>query len=197
MVQEKISKILMKHMVVCTQMKHVELDEKDPYAYFDVMSRETALGSLCLMDGQGLEALLLFRKARIKHPEDFWASNYIGSMALEVNDPANANYYLRNCLEESPENWSARPFVLINYACVQLKLGDFNGALASLDEAIEKAPTLDRAYYMKAVHQAHSGKYKNALELIGEGLKKVPESTELKRMELDLLDILKDVKDGS
>ena len=194
MAKDKMTDVLRKHLIVSAQMKKVKIDENDPYSYCDIMSKETALGSLCLLNNKRLEAISLFVEAHIKHPEDFWATNYIGSMALEINDPAVANLYLRDCLEEAPENWSGRPFTLINYACVQLKLGDFKGGLKSLDEVIEKAPTLDRSYYMKAVHQAHSGNYQKALLVIGEGLKKVPESVDLKRMEFDLLDILRDTK---
>ncbi len=188
--KDKLSEILRKHLVADVQMENKYFDENDPLTYANRMTHLTATGSIFLQRGMYVEAAECLLKAHFERMDDFWANFYLGSMALEANDPAGANYFLWACLEESPEDWIARPMLLTNYSSVQFKLGDFEGAESSLEEAIKLKPTLDGAYYLGAVHKIYRKQYDEASILVKQGLEKAPKSISLKHLELDLQEIM-------
>ena len=188
--KDKLTDILKKHLAANVQMKSVFFDEKDPHSYADRITRLTAVGSIFLQKKMYVEALIYFLQAHFERIDDFWANYYLGSMALEADDPARANYFLRVCLEEAPEDWVGRPIVLTNYSSVQFKLGDFEGAKSSLEEAIMVNPSLDRPYYMGAIHEIYRKQYKEAYEIVKQGLEKSPQSKLLKHLELDIQEIM-------
>ncbi|MBN2566780.1 hypothetical protein JXB02_01685 [Candidatus Woesearchaeota archaeon] len=188
--KDKLTDILAKHLVASVQMKNEYLDESNPKTYADRITRLTGTGAIFLQRGMYPEAYGCFIKSHINHVDDFWANFYLGSMTLEANEPAGANYFFRCCLEEAPEDWAGRPMVLTNYSSVQFKLGDFQGAESSLEEAINLNPDLDRPYYMGAIHHIYRKQYSEAQELIKRGLEKVSESRLLRHLDLDIQEIM-------
>lgn len=190
MEKDKLSDILGKHLVADVQMKNEYFDENDPHIYTERRTHLTATGAIFLQRGMRFEALSCFHRACVERRDDFWARFYLGSMALEVNKPESANYYLRACLEEAPKDWVVKPLLLTNYSSVQFKLGDFKGAESSLEEAIKTNPSLDAPYYMKAIHKIYRRQYNDAYELVKRGLRKVPKSKLLKHLELDIQEII-------
>lgn len=196
MANDKLSDILAKHLVANVDIKNVYLDGNDPRFYADRMTRKTAAGAILLQQGMRLEALDCFRMACKERRDDFWARFYGGVIALEANDPASANYLFRDCLEEAPEDWLARPGLLTDYASCQFKLGDFEGAEASLDEAMAADPSLDRPYYMRAIHYIYQKDTVKALFYVKKGLAYVPDSKPLKHLEIDLLEVFENPEAG-
>lgn len=188
--KDKPSDILRKHLLADTQMKKTYFDENDPHTYANRITNLTATGAIFLQRGMYMEAAKCLLKAHCERIDDFWANYYLGSMALEANDPSGANYFFRACLEEAPEDWIARPTLLNNYASIQLKLGDFEGAESSLEEAIKLDPILDGPYYLSAIHKIYREQYDEASRLVQQGLKQSPKSTLLRHLELDLQEIM-------
>lgn len=192
MANDKHSDILLKCLVADVELKNTYADRDDPRSYSDRMTRSTQTGSIFLQRGMYFDALTCFLRAYAERRDDFWARSHLGSMALEANNPSLANYFLRDCLEEAPEDWSGRPKVLTNLASCQLKLGDFSGAEASLEEAIKIDPSLDRPYYMKSIYHIYTKNLEQALADARKGLEKSPQSYLLKHLELHILEIMDD-----
>ncbi|MDP2750036.1 MAG: hypothetical protein Q8O89_04360 [Nanoarchaeota archaeon] len=193
MTDKKFSDLLARHLVSDAQMEKVYADP-EPLSYADRMTKQTEVGALFLQKNMLKEAVECFYHAFRENPKDFWVNNYLGAIAMEANDPASSNYFLNNCLEEAPHDWIFKPMVLTNFASCQFKLGYFNGAEESLEEAIKLNPELDKPYYMKAVHNMYLNRPNAALSEARRGLEMTPDSFTLRRLELSILEVIQNQK---
>jgi hypothetical protein len=100
-----------------------------------------ALGNLRLAQGKRAEAKAFYEITLRLSPKHKGALNNLALLALEENQPAIAEDYLRRALEQEPQD--AKTFYLL--AKAQLAAGDFQSARASIGQALERER--DRAEY--------------------------------------------------
>jgi Flp pilus assembly protein TadD len=100
-----------------------------------------ALGNLRLAQGKRAEAKSFYEITLRLNSKHKGALNNLALLALEENQPAIAEAYLRRALKHQPQD--AKTFYLL--AKAQLATGDFQSARASIGQALERER--DRSEY--------------------------------------------------
>lgn len=100
-----------------------------------------ALGNLRLAQGKPAEAKSFYEIVLRLNPKHKGALNNLGLLALEENQPAIAQQYLRRALEQDSQD--GKTFYLL--AKAQLAMEDFQNARISIEQALERER--DRAEY--------------------------------------------------
>ena len=93
-----------------------------------------ALGNLRLAQERRAEAKSFYEIALRLNPKHKGALNNLGLLALEENQPARAEPYLRRALDQDPQD--AKTWFLL--AKAQLAMGDFQNARISIQRALDR-----------------------------------------------------------
>jgi aspartate beta-hydroxylase len=112
-------------------------------------------------NGLGSDAARLIAEARALAPSDSRVLNALGLQALRANDPAGARTHLEQAVARAP----TEPVLWLNLSQCRQMLGDTDGELAALDQALAVQPRFYPALLQKATWLERRGKLKQAAHL--------------------------------
>ncbi|HLS53835.1 MAG TPA: tetratricopeptide repeat protein, partial [Tissierellaceae bacterium] len=146
----------------------IEKDNKYDRAYYYAANIHDRLG-------QRDKAINLYKRVIELNPNDFYAYNNLGSLYEELGKYEVAKKYLKGSLDLNPNFYKA----LFNMGVVKSRLKDNERALAYYRKAIETNKKYYYTYLNMAVIYIGEDKYKNAVEILTEGIRNNPSKEDL------------------
>jgi len=139
------------------------------------------------------EALKFLETCGVNEPEIY---NMKGIVYMNLNDPVSAEKMYSIAISNAKKSRKRIPhFFYSNRAFALLRLGKVKNAFADMKTALAIAPNEAKLFDMYATIYVSVGEFKNALNILDEGLKHLPGSPLLIKKKKDIIELSKNIID--